>query len=66
MVQHDVGQMKETILVTGKSKKLLHFCDSAVFLNNLGVIEHAWLITELILNRVGRIAVASFLERCPV
>jgi hypothetical protein len=52
MIEHDVGQMKETILVTGKGKNFLHFGDPAVFLNILGVIEHTWLVAELILDRV--------------
>jgi hypothetical protein len=58
--------MKEAILVTGKSKNLLHFGDPAIVFNILGVIEHTWLVAELIFNRVRRITFASFLERCPV
>ena len=66
MIEYHVSQVKETVLVTGQSKNLLHLCDSAVFLDDLGIVEHARFVAHLILNRVGRVTFASFLEGCPV
>jgi hypothetical protein len=66
MIEYHVSQVEETILVTGQSKNLLHFCDSAIFLDDLRVIEHVRFVAQLILNRVRRVTFASFLEGCPV
>ena len=50
MVEYHVSQVKETVLITGQGKDLLHFCDSSVFLSRSGIIKHAGLVAKLILD----------------
>ena len=66
MIQYHISQVEETVLVTGQCENLVHFCDPAIFLDDLGVIEHVRLVAQLILDRIGRVTFASFLEGRPV
>lgn len=66
MIQYHISQVEETILVTGQGENLAHLCDPAILLSDLRVIEHARLVAQLILDRVGRVTFTSFLEGRPV